>query len=182
MIQTNENDTLVFSRIGYLTKAYPARRLKETLIVYLTEESILLNPVIITGNMIIPGLPQIAKQSSWQNTTTRLGTPIPGFQGIETFGPGYVSRGFISKYSKEAQEKKKLKTVKVENEKGKTYVQIINDPEVKEKLMKTHDLSEDEFYHVLEQFNEKNKDIMYDMEPADLIVFLELFFKEHAKK
>lgn len=181
-----ETDTLIFTRIGYITAEYPVIKLKETLIVYLTEESILLQPVTITGNMIIPGLPQIAKSRTWENNT---GPPrnarapiVTGFQGFETFGPGYVARGVLSKYSKEAQEKKKLKVVQEENRKAKSYIDVINDPEVKDRFMRDLEITEQKFFEILALFNEKNKDIIYEMEAQDLVTFLELFFKEQLKK
>jgi hypothetical protein len=182
LINVQETDTLVFSRIGFITTEYPAKKLKETLIVYLTEEAVLLQPVTITGNILIPGLQRMAKESPWKNPNAIPGYQMPGFQGLETFGPGFIAKGVISKFSRENMEKKKLITVKEENKKGKTYIQIINDPEVKNRLMKEHAISEEEFYKILAIFNEKNKDFMYDLEGQDLITFLELFFKEQLKK
>lgn len=181
-----ETDTLIFTRIGYITEEYPVTKLKETLIVYLTEESILLQPVTITGNVLIPGLPKMAKSREWENLT---GLPrnarapiVTGFQGIETFGPGYVARGAFSKYSKEAQEKKKLKVVQEENRKAKSYVDVINDPEVKDRLIRDLEITEEKFFEILALFNERNKDFIYDMEAQDLVTFLELFFKEQLKQ
>jgi hypothetical protein len=107
---------------------------------------------------------------------------MPGFQGLETFGPGIKTRGALSKYSREAREKKKLVVVREENKKGKSYIQIVNDPEVKDFLMKEHSLSEDEFNKMLAVFNEKNKDFMYELEEQDLVSFLKLFFADEVKK
>src|SRR5687768_16845703 len=55
VINTSETDTLVFTRVGYYTKEYPSAKLKETMIVYLAEELLLLKPVTITGTILIPG-------------------------------------------------------------------------------------------------------------------------------
>jgi len=182
VINTAEADTLIFSRVGYYTKEYPAARLKETMIVYLAEELLLLQPITITGKILIRGMDRMVKETPFENPNAIPGYVMPGFQGIETFGPGIKTRGALSKFSREAREKKKLEIVREENKKGKSYIQIVNDPEVKEFLMKEHSLTEDEFNRMLAVFNEKNKDIIYELEEQDLISFLKLYFAEAVKK
>jgi hypothetical protein len=182
VINTAETDTLVFSRVGYFTKEYPAIKLKETMIVYLAEELLLLQPVTITGRILLPGMDRMVKETPFVNPNAIPGYVMPGFQGLETFGPGIKTRGALSKYSREAREKKRLVLVREENKKGKSYIQIVNDPEVKDFLMKEHSLSEDEFNKMLAVFNEKNKDFMYELEEQDLVSFLKLFFADEVKK
>lgn len=182
IINGGDSDTLVFSRVGYYTKEYPVIKLKETMIVYLTEEVLLLDPVTIRGTLVIPGIAEMAEQLPFKDPNEIPGYVMPGFQGIQTFGPGIKTRGVISKFSREAKEKKKLEEVKKENEKAKSYIQIVNDPEVKDFLMKEHSLTEDQFNKMLAVFNEKNKDFIYDLEEQDLISFLKLYFAEEMKK
>jgi hypothetical protein len=181
ILNSEENDTLVFTRVGYLEKQVSALRLKETMIVYLTEESILLKPVEIRANILIPNIQEMAEQTPREPSDDKI-KAVTGFQGLETFGPGMVARGAFSRFSKEEREKKKLKTVQEDNRKGKGYIDVINDPEVKDRIMKEHNLTEEKFYELLAKFNERNKEIMYEMEAEDLIAYLDLFFKEHAKK
>src|SRR5688572_10055830 len=37
-IQAKESDTLITSMVGYFTKVYPVRKLRESMIIYLTEQ------------------------------------------------------------------------------------------------------------------------------------------------
>jgi hypothetical protein len=183
LIETNDTDTLTFSMVGYYTKSFPAKEVRERMVIYLTEESKMLAPITIDGSILIPGLKKIKAESAWKNPTQdqRI-LETPGFQGIQTFGPGYVVRGFISRYSKGEKEKTKLQKVQEENRKARGYVETVNDPEVKGKLMKEYALTEDEYYRHLAVFNEKNKDFIYELEANELTSLLFIFFEENARK
>jgi hypothetical protein len=183
IIETRENDTLTFSMVGYYTKSFSVKEIRERVIIYMVQEATTLAPVTIDASVLIPGLKKMVRESSWKNPTQdqRL-LETPGFQGIQTFGPGYVSRGFISKHSKYEKEKTKLEKVKEENKKARGYVDIVNDPEVKGKLMKEYDLTEEAYYRHLAVFNEKNRDIIYELEANELTSLLFIFFEENARK
>jgi hypothetical protein len=183
IIETRENDTLIFSMVGYYTESFPVKEIQERMIVYMTQEAKTLAPVTINSSVLIPGLQKMTRESSWKNPTQdqRL-LETPGFQGIQMFGPGYVSRGFISKHSKYEKERKKLDKVKEENKKARGYVDIVNDPEVKDKLMKEYGLTEEIYFHHLAVFNEKNKDIIYELEANEVTSLLFIFFEENARK
>lgn len=183
IIEVGETDSLIFSMIGYYTKRYPVKDIAGRMIIYMTQEAKTLAPVTIDGAILIPGLKKMAAERSWRNPTqdARL-LETPGFQGIQTFGPGYVSRGFISKYGKDEKERKKLEKVKEQNKKARGYVDIVNDPEVKDRIMKEYELSEETYYRHLAVFNEKNKDIIYELEANELTSLLFIFFEENARK
>jgi hypothetical protein len=136
IIKTSEDDTLTFSMVGYYTKSYLAKEVRERLVIYMVQEVKTLAPIVIDGSILIPGLKKNPKDSPWRNPTQDPRVfETPGFQGAQAFGPGFVLRGFISKYSKYEKERKKLVKVKEENKKAKGYVDFVNDPEVKDRLM-----------------------------------------------
>jgi hypothetical protein len=126
---------------------------------------------------------KLPPESPWKNPTNSRGfTETPGFQGVQSFGPGYVSKGPISRFSKYERERKKLIKVREENYKSRHYADLVNAPEVKGKIMEDHNLTEDEYYRLLAKFNEKNKDIIYALDGTDVIALLLIFYAENAKK
>lgn len=182
-IEAGETDTLVFSRVGYYTRVRPVKWVKEVVIIFMTEEHKTLKPVVIESEVLIPWLKKLPPESPWKNPTLNKGfTETPGFQGIQTFGPGYVMKGPISRFSKYEKERKKLKEVQQQNYKARDYVDIVNDPEVKDRIIKDYNLTEEEYYRLLAIFNEKNKDIIYELQSNDLISLLFIFYGENAKK
>lgn len=182
-IPASYEDTLIFSMVGYYAKARSVKWIKEGVITYMAEEQKMLKTVEITGEVIVPWLKKLPPESPWKNTTHNIGlTDPPGFQGIATFGPGYVLKGPISRFSKYEKERKKLKKVQAENYSATGYVELVNSPEVKDKIMKDYDLTEEDYYRLLAVFNEKNKDIIYQLEPNNLISLLLMFYGENAKK
>lgn len=176
-------DTLILSSVGYYTKKISVKKLREAGIVFLTEEHKTLNPVEIRGDVLLPYLKKIPPESPWQNPTQNKDfTETPGFQGVQTFGPGYVMKGPISRFSKYEKERKKLKTLQKQNYETKDYVSIVNSAEVKDRIIEDYNLTETEYYDLLAIFNEKNKDIIYQLEANELISILLIFYGENAKK
>jgi hypothetical protein len=182
-LEVTPQDTLVFSIVGYRTREYPAVMVRETPIVYLGEQQHVLNAIEIRGNIGIPWLPKIPPFDPWQNRTNNpSATPTPGFQGVQTFGPGYVMQGPLSKLFGVDKEKKQLKKLQEENAKSKGYAELVNSPEVKGKIMNDYQLTEERYYALLAKFNEKNKDLIYDVEANDLIALLIIFYAENTSK
>ena len=54
---------------------------------------------------------------------------------------------------------------------------VVNDPELKNSLMKKHALSEDEYYNALTAFNEQHFRVMYYLTRAELISLINTFFE-----
>jgi hypothetical protein len=180
-IQVADSDTLEFSMVGYFSKKNAVAKVKQAVIIYLTQEAKMLKPVIIDANILIPGLDKMKVKSSWRNPTMDY-VQVPGFQGIQTFGPGYVMGGAISRNSKYEKERSKLKQVKIENAKAKGYVEIVNSPEVKDKLMQDHALSEKKYYELLAIFNSLHKDIIYELGDNELTSLIFTFYAQNANK
>lgn len=180
-IQVANSDSLMFSMMGYYGKKYPVKKIQDMVIIYLTQEYKMLKPVIIDANILIPGLDKMKVKSSWHNPTQDF-AKVPGFQGIETFGPGFVAGGVFSRHSAFEKERVKLKQVKKENAKAKGYVAIVNSPEVKDKLMQDYALSEEKYYELLAAFNALHKDIIYELEDNELTSLIFTFYSQNANK
>jgi hypothetical protein len=173
-------DTLSFSIVGYHSKKVSAREIQTTSVVYLSQSVSMLKTIEFTGTIDIGSmLPKLDEESVYRNPTQNQRMEIPGFQGLQTFGPGYVSRFGDLKPSK---EEKKLERVKKENQKAKGYVTLVNDPEVKDKLMKDYSLTETQYYNHLAAFNQKNKEFIYDLDDSEVVRLIFLYFLENVKK
>ena len=181
-LEARAGDTIVFSRVGYYTKVLPAMTVKETVIVFLKEARRMLQPVEIGDKGMPSWLPQIEAQTPWKNAMyDQRTTDIPGFQGIQTFGLGYVFRMPGSGFNKEARAKQKLDDVREENAKGRDYIHLVNSPEIKGKIIKDYQITEDEYYRLLAVFNERNKDFIYKLESHEVIPLLIQFYAESTK-
>jgi hypothetical protein len=183
LISASERDTLTFTIVGYYSKKVAVSDIQKASVIYLTQAVQLLKPIEFTGRIELgPWLPKLDAPSAYQNTTSPPENDRPvvlGFQGIQTFGPGYIARGGDLKPSK---EEKKLEQVKKENQKAKGYVALVNDPEVKDKLMKDYSLTEDQYFSHLAAFNQKNKDFIYDLDDANLVQLIFRYFADKLKK
>jgi hypothetical protein len=182
-ITANDSDTLIFSRVGYISKTLNVKEVRELFVIFLAEENKVLSPIVIEDKEVLPWLPKLPPKSPWENSTANNSfTEGPGFRGVQTFGPGYILPGPISRFSKYERERKKLVKTKEENYRSRNYVQIVNDPEVKGKIMKENNLTEERYYTLLALFNEKNKDVIYLLEGDDLIALLVIFYAENSVK
>ncbi|HEY0654797.1 MAG TPA: carboxypeptidase-like regulatory domain-containing protein [Chryseosolibacter sp.] len=181
-MDASENDSLTFSIVGYNPRKVSAQEIIKTSVVYLSQSMSLLPAIEFTGTINISSvLPKLDEESAYRNPTNpRTERPeVLGFQGFQTFGPGYVSRFGELKPSK---EEKKLERVKKENEHAKGYVALVNDPEVKDKLMKEYSLTETQYYDHLARFNQKNKDFIYQLDDTEVVRLIFLYFLENVKK
>lgn len=180
-LKAGEKDTIVFSRVGYQTRMLPSLAVKSLVLIFMKEETRTLDTVEITDGR--PAwLPLPPPISPWQNNTlNRRFTDTPGFQGIQTFGPGHVFKMPGSGFRKEARARARLRQVEAENDKAKDYIHMVNGPEIKGKLMEKYGLSEERFYELLAQFNQKNGSFIYRLEGHEVIPLLLEFFAEEAK-
>lgn len=182
-MDVSENDSISFSIVGYHSKKVSARDIQRASVVYLSQSVQMLKTIEFTGVIDISGLlPKLDAPSAYQNNTYSPQSDRPvvlGFQGIQTFGPGYIARGGDLSPSK---EDRKLEKIKKENVAAKGYVTLVNDPEVKGKLMKDYNLTETQYYSHLANFNQKNKDFIYDLDDADVVQLIFRYFAENVKK
>ena len=182
-LEASETDTIVFSRVGYYSKVIPAARVHEVVIIFLKEELRMLKAVEINAKDGPLSFPLLPGESAWKNPNyNRSFTETPGFQGVQTFGPGYIFKMPGSGFKKEARQKEKLSQVKEENSHARDYIHLVNSPEIKGRIMKDFQLTEMAYYEVLARFNEKNKDIIYRLAGHEVIPLLIQFYADNAKQ
>jgi hypothetical protein len=182
-IRAFESDTLIFSRVGYLIRICAANRIKGHPVIYLAEEQTVLPTIMIVPYIQLFGIPQIPRESPFINPTyTKAYTDTPGVPNMQSFGPSYVYKGIFSRYNKFEKERKKLPKVQAENQKAKTYMEVVGDHLIKAELMNLYSLSEAEYYRLLGIFNEKYKDSIYELQTNELISLLHSFYASNKKK
>jgi hypothetical protein len=153
-IMAASRDTLVFTLVGYTSVELPLDGY-EPGIIRMSEKYTLLEAVTIDeyrGGELYEGM--------FEERNAQLRKRIPFY------------------FSKARKEKIKVQSLQEENIRVKTYVDIvINDPALKNRLMATYALSEDEYYDMLTAFNEKHYRVMYYLTPAELISLINSFFE-----
>lgn len=180
--KAGENDTIVFSRVGYQTKILPVEVVNKLVLIFMKEETRMLDAIEIKDRR--PAwLPLPPPVSPWQNPAfSRPSTESSGFQGIQTFGPGYIFKMPGSGFKKEERARQRLRQVEAENDKARDYIHLVNSPEIKDKLMEKYGLSEEQFYEILARFNEKNGAFIYQLEGHEVIPLLLEFFEEEGRR
>jgi hypothetical protein len=157
-ITATDRDTLIFSLVGYETIIQPLWNYESSMI-RMTEKGIMLEAVTIES------------------------TPF-NYDGMFDDENAKLARRKLPFYlSKGKKQKRKLTWLREDNNRAKTYVDIvINNPDTKSGLMKKYSLTEDEYYKLLGDFNAKNYTVMYYLTAGELITLLNSFYEQHAGK
>ncbi len=158
-------DTLILTFVGYHTFELPLLFEEQDILIRMSEKSILLDEVTITRSRILP------------STIVRTKRTMP----TATMSKGQAFSSPIDYFSKWQKEKRKLVKYITENDRIKTYVEVINDESLRENIMFEHDLTEKTYYDLLVKFNEQNRLLTYSTNPIDIANALELFFRKNVK-
>jgi hypothetical protein len=172
-IQTNLYDTLVFSCIGYSNLEVPVKASDELWMVRMEETSNVLKTITVY-NSVTPGFKNIPKESKFKNQAANFDY---GYGILQTFGTGYTIKSPISRFLKTEKEKKKLIEVQKDNSKAKSYIEVVNAPDVKDELIKKYALSERTYYDILAKFNQTNQRSMYGLDRKSLVHSIFVFFE-----
>jgi hypothetical protein len=156
-ITAAQSDTLVFTLVGYEHLELPLLNY-EPGIIRLNEKYTLLQAVTIDEYRR-----ENPYEGMFEEQNARLKKSIPFY------------------YSRAKKEKIKVQSLREENIRVKTYVDVVvNDPAFKTGLMKQHNLNEDEYYDLLRAFNEKHHRVMYYLTRAELVSLVNTFFEREA--
>ena len=80
-------------------------------------------------------------------------------------------------------EKDKRKATKLinENNRIRTYVEVINDQLLREDIMQELELSEPDYYATLAEFNKQSQGVLYSTDRNEIISSLKSFFKQRYR-
>lgn len=154
----NPGDTIVFTRLGYKPVKVAPTVTSWDMNVMLPETVRVLDQVVIYDKYIIHGHEQIQKSlkedaaqgsSQFKNQTQ---TPGINTNMIQTFGPGMVITGALSKLLGTDGERRKVSANKAELIRTQVYYEVMQSMQVKEYLIGLLGLTEDEYFKKLEKF------------------------------
>src|SRR5918993_908025 len=151
-IATQPTDTLLLTRIGYNDLAVPLLFEEEDILIRLKERVRLLKEITIRATRSMPRKMSTADafSSPWE----------------------YFTRG----------EKDKRKATKLinENNRIRTYVEVIHDQLLREEIIDEFNLSETEYYATLAAFNKQSQDVLYSTDKHEIITSLKDFFRQRS--
>lgn len=159
-ITTKPADTLVLSRVGYVDLVIPLLFEEEDILIRMRERVRMLQEITIKGTRL--GESEVIRT---ERTAPRKMSTADAFSSpLE-----YFTRG----------QRDKRRTVKLinENNRVKTYVEVVHDQLLREEIMEEFGLTEIEFYNTLAEFNKQSDDILYSTDRIEIIVALKNFFK-----
>ncbi|HET9486494.1 MAG TPA: carboxypeptidase-like regulatory domain-containing protein [Chryseosolibacter sp.] len=157
ILHASRTDTLVFTLVGYETLELPLVEYEAGMI-RLSEKYTLLEAVTIDEFKA-----ENFYEGMFDEQNARLNKSIPFY------------------FSKARKEKIKVAVLKEENLRVKTYVDVVvNNPELKTRMMAKYSLTESEYYNTLTNFNETHYRVMYYLTRAELISLLNTFFEGQA--
>lgn len=162
-INADRADTLLLSFVGYQTKQI-ALYDWEPGIILLSEMSFALDSVTITAKRFDNSFyKEIFTDQN--NLLRKQNKKLPFY------------------YSKGKKEKIKVRRLENENERVSIYTEfVIKNEELKNRLIKKHTLTEQEYQKLLEKFNEENYSVMYYLTAVELLTLIETFFDANARR
>ena len=156
-ITATRKDTLLFTLVGYEPVAVPLWDWEPS-IIRMSEKRILLETVTIKAKALDPYGNMFDEQNA-RIAARKI--------------PFYLPRA--------KKEKRKLVWLREDNLQAKTYITVvITNPTTKANLMTKHGLSEEAYYNILADFNQKNYTVMYYLTAGELTTLLNKFFERNA--
>lgn len=156
-IEAKESDTLIFSLVGYQSLELPLENY-EPGIIRLSEKYTLLEAVTIDEFRA-----EDMYEGMFDEQNARLKKKIPFY------------------FSKTKKQKIKLESLKEENLRVQTYVDVVvNNPDLKMRLTQKHSLTEEQYYDILTAFNERHYRVMYYLTRSELISMINTFFEAES--
>lgn len=163
-ITTRIADTLVLSRIGYVDQLIPLLFEEADILIRLKERVRMLKEITIRSTRLNPS--EITR--SVRTAPRKMSTADAFSSPWEYFSKG---------------QKDKRKTVKLinENNRIKTYVEVINDQLLREDIMQELNLTETEYYAILAEFNKQSKGVLYSTDRYEIVEALQFYFRNFKR-
>jgi hypothetical protein len=171
-------DSLFFTLLGYTRKKRIVSRVTTSMLIFLKEVPYTLNTVTVYGKFQPQGAEEWKKAAAIKPTVFKNPAgPSSGYM-VETFGPGIVIGGLLSKLTKSEREKKKVKKERENNISTATFREVITSEETKNYFMKTFSISEEQYNKFIERFNIAHPEAAYVTTKDDIMSLLVIFYAE----
>jgi len=158
-IKTKRIDTLVFSHVGYKNIEIPLFFEEDAILIRMGEKITLLRELIVSSRKLYPN--EINPRKSKPPRTVALRESL--VRPWEYF-------------NRREKEKRKLTALMKENDRIRTFIEVVTDPLMKEEFMIEHDVSETEYYDLLVKFNQQKFSAIYSNDAEAIIISLHEFF------
>lgn len=179
-IKCTVGDSLHFTLLGYASKKKIVWRGSQSLMIFLKEAPYTLNTVTVYGKFQPQGAAQWKQANVNPSMFRNPAGPSSGAM-VETFGPGIVIGGLLSKLTKSEKEKKKLRQERDNNSSTATYREVITAQETKDYFMSTFSITEDEYNKFIERFNIAHPETSRITNKEDIMSLLVIFYAQRKR-
>ena len=161
---TGAADTLILSHIGYVDLLIPLLFEEQDILIRLKERVFVLKEITITSTRLNPS--EVARSV---RTMPRKMSTADAFSSPWD----YFTKG----------QRDRRKTVKLinENNRIRTYVEVIHDQLLREAIMQEFELTETEYFATLAEFNKQSADVLYSTDKEEIINSLRTFFRRFKR-
>lgn len=175
-LMVNEHDTLILTMVGYERQRIPMAHFRENEIDLLIRMD---SEVIVLPGLTIMGDPNIDYLKRPERTVLRIpGLKPPPAKPDVDVPVGSLSYGPLSRWGKEAKEKRKVMEAYQENKRERIYIQTVSSDSVKVVFMHQYDLDEKGYNDFVIFFNTYNP-LMDRQDPRDIVRVMHLTFLKY---
>lgn len=163
-IKTKQTDTLVLSHIGYGSVTIPLIFEEDAIMIRMRPMATILDEMVITSRKLYPNElnPRVSKPPATRTIGGSLHQPWEYF-------------------NKREKEKRKLVKLMQENDRIKTFMEVITDPSIKQELMEDYSVEESLYYDILVKFNRQKFPVIYSNDSEKIIEALHNFFEQETQ-
>lgn len=174
-LRVDEKDTLIVTFVGYERQRIPMIYFRESKIDLLIRMD---SEVIVLPGITIMGEPNIDYLKRPERTVLRIPGLLPPAAKPDVDVPvGSLNYGPLTRWGKEAKEKRKLMKVYQNSQKERVYIQTVSSDSVRTIFMHQYDLNEKEYNDFVIFFSTYNP-LMDRQDPKDIVrVMHQIFLK-----
>jgi hypothetical protein len=165
-IVARPTDTLIFTSLGYTPLLLPLLFQEDVMMVLMKENVQMLANIVVRSTRLYPNkvMDQTKADPKKMDAFDAVMSPIDYF------------------FWREERDRRKLAKYIRENNRTQTYRQVVLDPDVTKIMMETYKISEDKYYALLSQFNERNVHVHYFTDPDAIMEELHTFIEAALEK
>lgn len=165
-IVARPTDTLIFTSLGYTPLLLPLLFQEDVMMVLMKENVQMLANIVVRSTRLYPNkvMDQTKAEPKKMDAFDAVMSPIDYF------------------FWREERDRRKLAKYIRENNRTQTYRQVVLDPDVTKIMMETYKISEDKYYALLSQFNERNVHVHYFTDPDAIMEELHTFIETALEK
>lgn len=157
-IITKPIDTLVLSHIGYNSVVLPLIFEEDAILIRMSEKITMLEEVVVKSRKLYPN--EINPRVSKQRSTAAGSIAVPW-----------------DYFSRREKDKRLVNKLMEENDRIRTFVEVVTDPSIKDELISDYHLSSEEYFETLVKFNKQKFPIIYSNDADAIIEALHKFFE-----